>query len=184
MRKATDGQYYLNTLAELTSPYERLGGNLVKSPNYAPVTGPADDALAPMFSRPGEDTLLSNVISFEVLVQYACPPVDGKLPVVPNYPRLFSTGTPTATTTSEHPFDTFPPTRPANGNNVVPAGVYDSWNQGLSSWTTDINPTTQAVNPGVNVPPILARIQAIQVRIRIWDPKYQNARQVTLVQDL
>lgn len=184
MRKAADGQYYLNTLGELTSPYERLGGNLVKSPNYAPVTGPADDALAPMLSRPGEDTLLSNVISFEVQVQYACPPVDGKLPVVPNYPRAFSTGTPTPTATSEHPFDTFPPTRPANGNTAVPAGVYDSWTQGLATWTTDVNPTTGVVNAGPNVPPILARIQAVQIRIRIWDPKYQSARQVTIVQDL
>ncbi len=186
---------YLNTLGELTSPWNRLGGTRWVSstaqvgPGYAPVgTSPElDKDLGPMASRPGEDTLLSNVISFEVQVVYAVPPPDNMLPVVTNpalYPRRFNTAN-APDGTSDHPFDTFPPTKPPRGaNTVVAAGTFDSWNQGYADWTSNINTTSGEVNSSDRVPPILARVQAVQIRIRIWDPKYQGARQVTIVQDL
>jgi hypothetical protein len=111
---------------------------------------------------------------------------DHPFDILPNAP----TSTPTQTTP---PFYTpAPPATPQpTGNNypgLAGTATYDSWNQGLSSWTGDIDPNSPAaaavVRPGPNVPPLLVRVQAVQIRIRIWDPKYQGARQVTIVQDL
>lgn len=33
-------------------------------------------------------------------------------------------------------------------------------------------------------PPLKIRVRAVQIRIRVWDPKLQNTRQTTIVQDL
>lgn len=194
---ATGGPpFYLNTLAEVRQPENRLGGNHIAGtqvgPGYAPTATPVtpvyDDRLAAMELRPGEDTLLSNVISFEVQLVYTYPQTGGLnagLPVVPGYPRQFGTAGTNATQTSDHPFDTLPPNKPTNGpNTAVAAGVYDSWDGRWNNWAAEINQTTGVVNASANVPPVLARVQAVQIRIRIWDPKYQGARQVTIVQDL
>lgn len=69
-------------------------------------------------------------------------------------PRLFATNT-------DNPFDTIQGASQAAGQN--PAKV-----------EFDTRPS----------PPFAVRVQAIQIRLRIWDPKLQAARQVTLVQDL
>lgn len=38
--------------------------------------------------------------------------------------------------------------------------------------------------PATATTPLKIRVRAIQIRLRVWDPKLQNTRQVTLVQDL
>jgi hypothetical protein len=177
--------FLLNTLADLTDPNNRLGQNI----NASPTSAPSDTALAPLSTRPGEDTVLSNVLSFEVQVAYAGSGSPGESPTtrpgVPTMtvaglaaPRDFALGQAT-----EYPFDCLPPAT-SSRNDTVAGHTFDSWSSAYDSWTTDINQTTGQLNTSNRVPPLLIRVQAVQIRIRIWDPKMQTGRQITITQDL
>lgn len=180
--------FFLNTMAELTAPANRLGQSITA----APLAGPADGTLSPIAAtgRVGEDVLLSNVISFEVQVNWDAAVESGlpkRLPTVrnpdPYNPLNLITASPQK---SDHPFDVLP-NPPANGNNTGGLNtmfVYDSWSNDFKGWTTNLNQTSGVLTPGPEVPPLLVRVKAVQIRIRVWDPKFQNARQVTIVQDL
>lgn len=185
--------FILNTLADVTNPNNRLGRSIGVPSLPVPTSSASDIAIAPMLSRPGEDTVLSNVLSFEVQVAYVgsgspgetvqpgVPPmVVGTGPGAVAYPREFTPGGVT-----ESPFDTLPPAS-CSKNNVVAGNTYDSWSAAFDSWRTDINQakTPGEVNASANVPPLLIRVMAVQIRIRVWDHKTQNARQLTFVQDL
>lgn len=184
IRVQSDGSRALNTLSDLVNPSNRLGGT---SPNPGPppfgpgyaVKGPGNDLdLAPSISRAGDDILLSNVISFEVQLHW-----DPAVPTGPP-PHLTTVRGPdpfTPSAKSDSPFDTLP-LKGANTNTSVPEYVFDTW-AALQSWDA-VDPNTGAYTTPANVPPYLIRVKAIQVRVRIWDPKLQNARQVTIVQDL
>lgn len=186
--------HIINTLSEITQPASRLGGIVSGGPGY--VLSPGNDTALSSLSgaRAGDDVLLSNVLSFEVLAIYTSAPA--KMPgsplttppltIAPTAARGFALGKPTTTTTSEFPFDTVPKA-PAAGNNA--AGLqstftFDSWSNALSGWADNVDPNTGAVLPGNDVPPLLIRVQAVQVRIRVWDQKLQTGRQLTIIQDL
>ncbi|HEX4610635.1 MAG TPA: prepilin-type N-terminal cleavage/methylation domain-containing protein [Urbifossiella sp.] len=171
--------FILNTLADLTNPSNRMG----LSVNYVPSGTPADAGFAPIASaaRMGDDTLLSNVISFEVQVAWtlSTDPLLSPTNKVPTSSTLATTFQPGSKT--DTPFDTLPQVQAANwtGTGLDGSFTYDSWSSQLD-WTTNFNPSTA----NANRPPLLIRVQAVQVRIRIWDPKFQNARQATIVQAL
>jgi type II secretory pathway pseudopilin PulG len=196
LRRPNSTTTYLSTLAELTNPSNRLGGTKWTSATtqvgagYAFQAAAQDDVLAPMASRPGEDTVLSNVISFEVQVHWTPSsftqaddvllpygPTNGPPPAVPNrFPDPFDT---TKSKTDE-PFDTLPKVLPSwNNGGLANTYTYDSWTKDLD-WTTNYDPT----KPDANRPPLVITVRAVQVRIRIWDPKMQTGRQITITQDL
>jgi hypothetical protein len=113
------------------------------------------------------------------------------VPTVAGAPRAFGT-VESGATTSSAPFD-FLPQAPPTGNTTPgladPANkngmcVFDSWSMNYAGWTNSVDQKTGAFIPNTSTPPLLARVQALQIRIRIWDPKLQNARQVTFIQDL
>lgn len=186
-------RFFLNTLADLTDPRNRLGQNI----NTLPSSTPSDPGLAPMSSRTGEDTVLSNVLSFEVQVAYAgsgspgespatrsgVPPMTvGSGPGMVIYPRDFNPSG-NKNDVTEYPFDTLPPSS-CSKNDTVAGNTYDSWSAAFKAWETDIDQKTGQLNASSNVPPLLIRVQAVQIRIRVWDHKTQSARQITFVQDL
>lgn len=64
-------------------------------------------------------------------------------------------------------------------------GKHDPKNKNLANWnaghfTTHVNPN----NMQAESIPIRVKIKAVQIKIRIWDQKSQQSRQITLVQDL
>ncbi|HYH65829.1 MAG TPA: prepilin-type N-terminal cleavage/methylation domain-containing protein, partial [Urbifossiella sp.] len=186
---------YLSTLAELTNPSNRHGGTRWVSatnqvgPGYAfQGSPPQDDALAPMASRPGEDTVLSNVISFEVQVQWTGAggtamggkaadnvrlPYADPLPAKRD-PDVFDT----SRSKTDDPFDTLPKVLPTwTDGGLANTHTYDSWTQDLD-WRSSYDPAT----PDAKRPPLVITVRAVQVRIRIWDPKMQTGRQISFVQ--
>ncbi|MFO0799019.1 MAG: hypothetical protein U0804_16245 [Gemmataceae bacterium] len=202
LRRPNQTTTYLSTLAELTNPSNRLGGTKWTSatnqvgPGYAfQGTPPQDDILAPMASRPGEDTVLSNVISFEVQVHWTPSSFtkadNDLLPYGPSDPTLKPNRYPDdfnptpakgEVRKTDHPFDTLPRVLPSwtNGG-LAGTHTYDSWtNDPSMNWITNYDPAT----PDAKRPPLVITVRAVQVRIRVWDPKMQTGRQITIVQDL
>ncbi len=204
IRRPNSSTTYLSTLAELTNPSNRHGGTKWTSTTnqvgagYAFKASPADDELAPMSTRPGEDTVISNVISFEVQVSWTAAggtamggtaANNALLPYDNTDPKQRDPGEfDTTTRKTDSPFDTLPQVRATWNNAPGLAGThtYDSWTHDLKDdWRT--NPQPNGYNPATadaNRPPLVITVRSVQVRIRVWDPKMQNARQITIVQDL
>ena len=111
-------------------------------------------------SQMGDDVLLSNVISFEVKV-HGSGLVNGS--GQPIWPHPFTPGQFT-----DNPFEYLPPNAPPSVNGFA----FDSGNLPVPNSTS-----------GLNLPPPL-RVRGLQIRLRIWDPRLQNARQITVVQDM
>lgn len=99
---------------------------------------------------------------------------------------------------SDHPFDYLPgrvPGVPTGSNNLTggfnqvlnaaPNGrfVYDSWTTATANWNVAaMNGASVAPHP--EALPMRVRVTAVQIRLRVFDPKMKNARQMTIVQDL
>ena len=170
----------------------------VRAIDMATVTNPGNRLTpAPLGgARYGDDVLLSNVISFEVRVAWEpAVGVPGPRPMPVNFP-LLGTGEFMPTNndigvfddplvynrSTEYPYDTLPHLTPGpnvGGNlTLTPRYIFDTWtNQGTyTNWNS-----TTATN---NTLPMRLRVKAVQIRIRIFDPKVKQARQVTFVQDL
>ena len=165
-RRATAGAV-VNSLGSLVDPNNRLGG--LGLPGTVPTATPSYPVPPPSLtslgsSQLGDDVLLSNVISFEVKASHsaAAPFYDPtKLPAL----VAFNT---------DFPFDFLP-----KGNNPVLPYTFDTWGP-LPNWNqvAGANPTPN------NVLPNPVRVRAVQVRIRVYDPKMKAARQMTIVVDL
>ena len=101
---------------------------------------------------------------------------------------------------SDHPFDFLPgrpaanPPYPNNGNtpdnwtsrfnlllNTQAGGahVFDTWTGNRTAM-----PNWDSAAPHNDAIPMRVRVKAVQIRIRIYDPKLKNSRQLTIVQDL
>lgn len=202
LRQPSNTQVYLNTLGEITQPSNRLGGaqwnasGTQVGPGYALLNNkspysPKDDALQLMQTRPGEDVLLSNVLSFEVSAIYKSAAFDAKLPNTPKVlDRTFGLGVSkpssvtSAGTTTEWPFDALPPVSALANPALGGTNTFDSWSNAFAGWVNRLDPATGVFTPGPDVPPLLVRVQAVQIRIRVWDQKLQTGRQITIVQDL
>jgi hypothetical protein len=182
----------VNTMADVAHPDQRLGRSRLAVPTVG--NGTDDGIFAPLStaSRLGEDILLGNVISFEVRAIWtpATGATPAKLPYVRS-PSTFLLGTST-----DHPFDSLPavpatasptmatPPDPAHtqGNTLL-AGqyIFDTWSQ-LPNWA-QINAAGE-LTPSGDIPPLFIRIQALQIRIRVWDSSTQTTRQITIVQEM
>ncbi|MFO0936636.1 MAG: prepilin-type N-terminal cleavage/methylation domain-containing protein [Gemmataceae bacterium] len=131
----------------------------------------------------GSDLVLSNVISFEVKADYTPvlvpanarvtlfprPPIDpGASPLAPFGLTSASVDSPSVPLTSgynqDFPFDSLP-RNPGNA-----ANNFRAFDTGLVGGTNVVN---QSI-----------RVRALQIKIRVYDPKTRSTRQVTLVQDM
>ncbi|HTK77426.1 MAG TPA: hypothetical protein VL371_19335, partial [Gemmataceae bacterium] len=63
-------------------------------------------------------------------------------------------------------------------------GRYDANNRNLANWNAGHLVTHVNKNLQQESMPLRVRIKAVQIKIRIWDQKSQQSRQITLVQDL
>lgn len=144
----------VNKLADLRDPANRLGQDATAGPT--PNVAGNDGLLTPLSGgRRGDDVLLSNVLSFEVKLSWTVPPP----PTTEAAPRPF-----TPSVATDAPFDTI-------------ENAY-----GVGNGVIEFDTRLKSANP--DTPPQKVRIRAVQIRLRVWDAKLQNARQATLVQEL
>jgi prepilin-type N-terminal cleavage/methylation domain-containing protein len=127
-----------------------------------------DLAGGPGALQAGDDLLLTNVISFDIKVleqggDYNGTAYDGKMPPV---------------------FVDLPPTgKNQNVNFQGTYSVFDTWSkQGNYGSPTDGWNGTNANSPYHL--PLKMRILAIQVTIRVWDERTEQARQMSVIQDM
>jgi hypothetical protein len=108
----------------------------------APLPGPAPGFVAG--TLPGDDLILTDVISMNVRVLYGGATDFGDVAVNPGYPFRY--------------FDSADPT----------------------SWGPASVPLPPSASPILPVP----ALRAVEITLRVWDTKTQQARQVTIVQDM
>jgi hypothetical protein len=158
-----------NSPADVQYPQRRFGVQELPSSsnptgrmfvwNFQPLGGP----------RQGADRIMTDVLSFDVKVWNGSIFVDlaggdgSRFGGLGNNPAVGVRGT--------------DPNAPRN------LAVYDTWCQrnGPNGWNFG-NWSLQANNP--YVPPYPVPLQAIQITIRVWDRKTEQARQITIIQDL
>jgi prepilin-type N-terminal cleavage/methylation domain-containing protein len=203
----------INTLASFGTPYNN-NTNQWSMASRVPATPLA--SVNPV-SRVGDDILLSNVLSFEVVACWMPPPANPTNPALsvvltqpPQFPSaIVGNGSPQPlsflTTTgapqnSNHPFGNLP------GFTLNPAKskpyTFDTWSNIQQPYPVlpNANPLAQNLNwnnfytlnnPGVipngagtmasvpnpNLIPMPIRITALQITIRVYDPKTNQARQ-------
>ncbi len=134
----------VNSLGDIANPARR--GPLTQVPVNSP--------------RYGEDILLSNVLSFEVLVDWT-PNANG-IPGCGAGPRAFVVNT-------DNPYDYLS----QNGANpsLFGKGTFDTW-AAIPNWNRFAPPTIATV-------PQAIRVKSIHITIRVFDSKTQMARQNT-----
>jgi len=128
-------------------------------------------------SNGGDDILLENVLSMEIRANWDVP-TDMRL-------QNMTVRAPRTGVAFDEPFDILPPSPSGNpalfGNSVLAGAngpfVFDTW-----AGTDNYKFVGSGQSP-LNMP-LRIRVKAIQIRLRVWDIKTQQARQVTLVQDL
>lgn len=149
----------------------------------------------------GDDILLENVLSWDIKAVWDVPTdvrINRVAQGVPE-PRPYAAN-------PDYPFDDLPQTPVGYGNeafrDVLRFGtefprVFDTWcgeDQKLdpnrpvvlapySAWNARYENGGNAGAAYVTIP-LRVRIKAIQIRVRVWDVRTQQARQVTIVQDL
>ncbi|HZU36164.1 MAG TPA: hypothetical protein VFA18_09655, partial [Gemmataceae bacterium] len=120
----------------------------------------------------GDDLLLQDVISFEVKALYDVPP---------------TTSNPTGLGSDFQLLPVCGSTAGLGSNSVYAAAgarVFDTWSSsgsdsvypGYSGWGSS--------TPSAYTIPLKIHVRALQIVIRVWDKKTQQARQITLVQDM
>jgi hypothetical protein len=156
----------------------------------------------------GNDVLLHNVVSFEIKAWWdppvANPPAITAAEVAALQPRqIYNYPGFGPVPNSDYPFDFIPYSTKnvlfmdAAAFNPVRARVFDTWSDALGSpyGDVDLNPATPdewqrsdtlPLTPGNTAArlPVPIRIKALQIRIRIWDAKSEQTRQITIVQDV
>jgi hypothetical protein len=177
-------------------PTNRYGvtNNAAGLPGFA---DPLDGRLRPpmimeeypaLVNRWGDDVLLSDVLSFEIKAVWvnsssggaATGPSQGgtlaggqyvwNLPLIGAYPN------------TDAPFDYLPTPQwssAATPSNPGLAGyrVFDTWSSNAPYTTWNTIGSTATI-------PLKIRIMALQIRIRVWDRKSGQTRQITIVQDV
>jgi type II secretory pathway pseudopilin PulG len=149
----------------------------------------------------GDDILLTDVLSFEVKVNWTDTQTATNALTGASLPfEAFSAGT----NNPDWPFDYLPTsstgtTTTANPRNssyndtTYPSRTFDTWSSsdgGVSGmtpavvWTDNSNATGFNQPATTNEPPLRIRINSLQIRLRVWDANAQQARQITIVQDM
>ncbi|HEY2784727.1 MAG TPA: prepilin-type N-terminal cleavage/methylation domain-containing protein [Fimbriiglobus sp.] len=175
IRTGSPGHFPINTVADLLSVANRPGSTTVPGLQ----TDPAFNAFLSMAD--GSDVVMSNVVSFEIKANW-----EGNYrkmtPTQPTVPAQLS-GPTGDVPNPDYPFDDIPPWNQAalsatSGSSQFETAprIFDT-TPDASSWEQQLGVT--AVTPHTRV-----RINAIQIKLRVWDPKNRGARQMTLVQDM
>ncbi len=184
----------LNGPGNIAVPDNRLGGKLGAR---SATSAASIDNFAALGT--GDDILLSNVISFEIKANWDAGP------------GAFSPGW---NTPNEVPFDDLPPYQSQPISATYPNGsgnpsfsrsgltaadlakprVFDTWTDRPphTNWARPellTNPAASPPAPPIFAPnpsylPLPIRLKAIQIKLRIYDPKNKLARQITLIQDM
>lgn len=162
-----------HSLTDVADPTTRLG---------APIA-----PFAPGSARFGDDIVLTNVTSFQVKAAWNAgsgvrPPrdqagnalfTDRRVPN-PGVGNPIVDGSVGGTlTNTDYPFDDLP--QVAENTTLTGQRVFDTWSAGQAGWNTP---------GGANSLPLRIRVTAVQITIRIHDPKTQQSRQVTFIVDL
>jgi prepilin-type N-terminal cleavage/methylation domain-containing protein len=154
--------WQMNRMTDLVDPNFRLGGGGFVP---APAINPTTPTVLTSGNRIGDDILLSNVISFEVRVSW----VPGAGVAAPRpYPNggtavaQVTQGTDLGSATTDYPFDT------------LPSPFY---------FDTSVHQNPNNANSPL-VPSQAIWVKALQIKVRVWDPKMKTARQMTLVVDM
>jgi prepilin-type N-terminal cleavage/methylation domain-containing protein len=161
----------VNTMADLTDPRRRLGG--AAGLGAMPQTGFNDTLLSQasggaLNNRIGDDILLSNVLSFEVQLQWTSARQQNNNPTTPV--------TAFGTTNTDFPFDFIRAASPHNTTNGL-QNTFDTW--ASANILTGADALT-----GPNAIPQRMRVKAVRIVLRVWDQKLKLSRQMTIVQDL
>jgi hypothetical protein len=139
----------------------------------------------------GDDVLLTDVLSFEIkaawfnnpsfnnLFPNSSPSVRPMVPVLPVPPNL------------EEPFDDLQPVT-LNNNAPLWAGqrVFDTWFRAPSLDGLDWDRPVQAnAGPGflsqrLDQVPMRINVRALQIKLRVWDSRKEQARQMTIIQEI
>jgi type II secretory pathway pseudopilin PulG len=201
-----------NTATDVTQPCYRMSMATAANatdPNAAGVATNGYRSLAQDVPsgdpRAGDDILISDVISFEVKAAwdnveqwtgtptapaaspfYNVPALGGNIPNS-DYPFDYI---PLTTTTPPAPPVQNPPLtqQPAMNNSTFAANgwhVFDTWScNGIYGPSVAAGPGNWAT-PGTPVSlPVRIRVKALLIRIRIWDSRTQQVRQLTIIQDV
>lgn len=145
------------TLSDLTNPSNRL-----PIAPTTPLPAPSGTPLQLSGARYGEDLLLSNVLSFEVLVDWG-----------PN-PFIATSGQPAraaAVGNWDWPYDALA-VNPGQNTTYQNQGVFDTWSA-VANWNNfGLMNNTAAL-------PLAVRVKGLQITVRVFDPKTKQARQST-----
>jgi hypothetical protein len=182
-RVGTTATVVPNYPSDVTIPTNRFGMNITPPAGVSTnvhtfptlASGPMGTTMG------GDDVLMENVISFEIRANWD----------VPNDPRLvnFTTNLPNpfATPNTDYPFDDLPRVAPVSNTGltnhtdatVKAARVFDTWST-QGSFAVGWNaPTSNEYTL-----PLRIRIKALQIRLRVWDSRTQQTRQITIIQDM
>jgi hypothetical protein len=147
-----------NTSADLTVPANRM--SLIP----LQIAAPQDPLVA------GDDILLTNVISFEVKPNWSNGNAASNV-AAPVFPAAKALGDwPFPWMTTPIVFDT---------GTRLNANANINWDDPTSYKTATVSGATTGGTAFTRI-----RVNAIQIRIRIWDSSTQTARQITIVQDV
>jgi prepilin-type N-terminal cleavage/methylation domain-containing protein len=165
---------YFNNPTDLTVPQRRFAmdptqdGGVLTGTATNPVTNTAYPCYPPLTDANGRtagDMLLNDVLSFEVKVIITPGGASTDLHSLTSFNPLFGLPNQPAV------FDTWSNYRDTNPGTGAPSGYdYLLWNG-------------NAVAPNKNIPTQIG-ILALEITIRIWDYKTEQARQITIVQDM
>ncbi len=183
--------FFLNNASSITEPTNRTGGLLANRQTASiPAMDTATNHLIPLGT--GEDILLTNVLSFEVKASWDGingVPVGGEFPFA-DLPAFVTAITATAANGTGNPNFL----RVDAGGNPIPGSpalrAYDTWSSSgpFTNWAAQATQAS-AGPPPVFLPnpafvPLPIRLKAVQIKVRLYDPKNKLTRQMTLVQDL
>ncbi|OWK43609.1 hypothetical protein [Fimbriiglobus ruber] len=160
----------LNSPIDVVDPRNRFGGaaaarSAAEDPSH--LVTQQTDFLSPMLNTQGafsgDDILLSNVVSFQV---------QGVMdPGTTSPATVQTTSVPGSYVFADiNPPPPSPPNPPPTPNPLTGLKlVYDTWGSGIGN-----SPT----------PLVQTRLRAVQIKIRVYDPKNKVTRQMTVTQDL
>ncbi len=167
-----------HSLGDLTSPLVRLDADAAAVPTRFTIP------YQPGTANQGDDIMLSNVTSFEVKPTWT----GGSRGPRQFLPAAIAIGTPIpdgaglgTTQNLDYPFDDLPLV--TENTTLANQRVFDTWSPVVQNPAPPPPATPNAWNvPGSNLSlPLRIRVTALQVKIRVFDPKTLLTRQVSFI---
>jgi type II secretory pathway pseudopilin PulG len=180
--QSVGGNMYFDDPHDLTVPERRFGMNSTGGSQGGVPPQPTDGSypISPN-GNVSADVVLSDVISFDVRILVFGNREFFDLMTLPG--AVFTNSTFNTGITITDPITGTPSASP------VPIKVFDTWSN-VKDGTYDYSGWNNTGTPSATTIPLRTyngadiRIQAIQISLRIWDYKTEQARQVTLIVDL